>query len=138
VEGVNKIYVYILLLAIGFAVCFFTMPTKTITVTKEVVKYVQVATQSHQVTTTQGGVTTTVIDTVSHSQSHTTVDSTSKTEINKKKMTILGGYLIGKDERAFQATILTNVTNSVIIGTGMQYNTTNRYAMGLFSIGLQF
>ena len=110
------------------------MPSKTITEVKEVVKYVQV--QQHSVTVTKpDGTSTTTVDT--NLNSHTTANSNTVTDINKKTFRVMPFVAISQDNKGFGVFGQKDMWGGVGVGVGGMYST-SRQLYGMVGISLAF
>lgn len=126
----NKYVQIVILCVVCFVIGYFYKDEKIITkevIKKEYVKGKIVKVESHGVTTTTTDFT-----------SSTDTNSFEKTEINKKRIGVQAGYLVGHSSQAFQASILSDVINNIGIGLVYQYNITNKNNMGGVLIQARF
>lgn len=117
----NKYVQLLFVLVIGIVLGYFYKDEKIIT--KEVIKKEYV--KGKIVKVENNGIITTTTDFTST----TDTNSFEKTEINKKRIGIQAGYLVGHSSQAFQASILTDVINNIGIGLTYQYNINSKNSM---------
>lgn len=117
----NKYVQLLFVLVIGIVLGYFYKDEKIMT--KEIIKKEYV--KGKIVKVENNGIITTTTDFTST----TDTNSFEKTEINKKRIGIQAGYLVGHSSQAFQASILTDIVNNIGIGLTYQYNINSKNSM---------
>ena len=121
-----KKYVITIIVSIvlGFALCYFTMPSKTSKTSTDI----QVATQTQTHTVIKkhkDGSSTTVIDT--NTQRQTQENRTSLVEINKKSYLIMPIVAVSPSSNGFGAMFQADVVGPLGVGIGGLYLTTKTF-----------